>query len=221
MVASRNDRDVAHENGAIEAPHGHLKRAVEDAPPLRGSRDVDAIAGCRAFIDALAGRRNARNRKRIDAERAVLRPLPIRRAEDGEEKMVAVTVTSSGGFMLRNVFHTVPSRLIGHRLRARLHDDRIEVLLGGAHPTTLPRGRGRGADRAAMSSIIATSSTRSGPSRARRRGRSAETGSSRATPAAGSRAPPWRPCRNGRPAGSSSARRRSPTSAAARPISPP
>jgi len=147
MVASRNDRDVAHENGAIEAPHGHLKRAVEDAPPLRGSRDVDAIAGCRAFIDALAGRRNARNRKRIDAERAVLRPLPIRRAEDGEEKMVAVTVTSSGGFMLRNVFHTVPSRLIGHRLRARLHDDRIEVLLGGAHPTTLPRGRGRGADR--------------------------------------------------------------------------
>ena len=28
------------------------------------------------FVDELVGRRNARNRKRIDAERAVLRPLP-------------------------------------------------------------------------------------------------------------------------------------------------
>ena len=35
-----------------------------------------------------------------------------------------VTVTSSGGFMLRNVFYTVPSRLIGHRLRVRIPDDR-------------------------------------------------------------------------------------------------
>ena len=126
MAASRNNRGIAHENGAIEAPHGHLKRAVEDALLLRGSRDFDTVAGYRAFIDALVGRRNARNRKRIDAERAVLRPLPNRRAEDGEEAMV--TVTSSGGFMLRNVFYTAPSRLIGHRLRVRIHDDRIEAL---------------------------------------------------------------------------------------------
>lgn len=147
MAASRNNRGIAHENGAIEAPHGHLKRAVEDALLLRGSRDFDTVAGYRAFIDALVGRRNARNRKRIDAERAVLRPLPNRRAEDGEEAMV--TVTSSGGFMLRNVFYTAPSRLIGHRLRVRIHDDRIEVFLGGTHLMTLPRGRGYGDNRRA------------------------------------------------------------------------
>ncbi len=145
MAASRNNRGVAHENGAIEAPHGHLKRAVEDALLLRGSRDFDTIAEYRAFIDALVGRRNARNRKRIDAERAVLRPLPNRRAEDGEEAMV--TVTSSGGFMLRRVFYTVPSRLIGHRLKVRLHDDRLEVFLGGTPLMTLPRGRGYGDNR--------------------------------------------------------------------------
>ena len=158
MEASRNNRGIAHENGAIEVPHGHLKSAVEDALLLRGSRDFDTVADYRAFIDALVGRRNARNRKRIDAERAVLRPLPSRRAEDGEEAMV--TVTSSGGFMLRRVFYTVPSRLIGHRLKVRVHDDRIEVFLGGTHLTTLPRGRGYGADRRAMSSTIATSSMR-------------------------------------------------------------
>ena len=142
MTASRNNRGLAHENGAIEAAHGHLKRAVEDALLLRGSRDFDTVAEYRRFIDELVGRRNARNRKRIDAERAVLLPLPHRRAEDGEEAMV--TVTSSGGFMLRRVFYTVPSRLIGHRLRVRIHDDRLEVFLGGTHLMTLPRGRGYG-----------------------------------------------------------------------------
>jgi transposase InsO family protein len=142
MAASRNNRGVAHENGTIEAAHGHLKRGVEDALLLRGSRDFDTIADYRGFVDELIGRRNARNRKRIDAERAALRPLPPRRAEDGEETMV--TVTSSGGFMLRRVFYTVPSRLIGHRLRVRLHDDRLEVFLGGTPLMTLPRGRGYG-----------------------------------------------------------------------------
>lgn len=145
MAASRNNRGVAHENGAIEGPHGHLKRAIEDALLLRGSRDFDTLADYRAFVDALVGRRNARNRKRIDAERPALRPLPARRAEDGEDTMV--TVTSSGGFMLRRVFYSVPSRLVGHRLRVRLHDDRLEVFLGGTHLMTLPRGRGYGDNR--------------------------------------------------------------------------
>lgn len=147
MAASRNNRGVAHENGAIEGPHGHLKRRVEDALLLRTSRDFGTVDAYRAFIDTLVGRHNARNRKRIDAERAALRPLPARRAEDGEDTMV--TVTSSGGFMLRRVFYSVPSRLIGHRLRVRLHDDRLEVFLGGTLLMTLARGRGYGDNRRA------------------------------------------------------------------------
>jgi hypothetical protein len=54
---------------------------------------------------------------------------------------VTVRVTSSGGFTLRKVFYTVPSRLIGHRLRVRLYDDRLDVFIGGTHLMTLPRGR--------------------------------------------------------------------------------
>jgi hypothetical protein len=40
--------------------------------------------------------------------------------------------------------YTVPSRLIGHRLRVRLHDDRLELFIGGTHLMTLPRGRSAG-----------------------------------------------------------------------------
>lgn len=145
MTASRNNRGVAHENGAIEGPHGHLKRAIEDALLLRGTRDFDDLAAYRRFLDELTGRRNAHRRKRIDVERAALQPLPNCRTTDGEE--TTVTVTSSGGFILKRVFYTVPSRLIGHRLQVRLHDDRLELFLGATHLMTLPRGRGYGEDR--------------------------------------------------------------------------
>jgi len=145
MTASRNNRGLPHENGAIEASHGHLKRAIADALLLRGSADFPDLAAYRRFLDELVGRRNARNRKRIEAERAALNALPPRRAEEGEETVV--TVTSAGGFTLRKVFYSVPSRLIGHRLRVRLHDDRVEVFLGATHLMTLPRGRSHSSGR--------------------------------------------------------------------------
>lgn len=119
MTPTRNNTGVAHENGAIESPHGHLKKALEDALLLRGSRDFTDLPGYRRFVDELVGRRNARQGKRIDLERAALKALPERRTGDFEDTLV--TVTSSGGFTLRKVFYTVPSRLIGHRLRVRLY----------------------------------------------------------------------------------------------------
>jgi hypothetical protein len=72
-------------------------------------------------------------------ERASLSPLPKRRTADYEEK--TVTVTSSGGFTLRRVFYTAPSRLIGHRLRVHLYDDRLDCFLGSTPMMTLRRGR--------------------------------------------------------------------------------
>jgi hypothetical protein len=68
-----------------------------------------------------------------------LRLLPRRRSGDHEETIV--TVTSSGGFTLKKVFYTVPSRLIGHRLRVRLFDDRLDLFIGGTPLMTLTRGR--------------------------------------------------------------------------------
>ena len=139
MTPTRNNTGVAHENGAIESPHGHLKKALEDALLLRGSRDFTDLPGYRRFVDELVGRRNARQGKRIDLERAALKALPERRTGDFEDALV--TVTSSGGFTLRKVFYTVPSRLIGHRLRVRLYDDRLECFLGATPVMTVPRGR--------------------------------------------------------------------------------
>ncbi len=139
MTPTRNNAGIAHENGAIESSHGHLKAAVDDALQLRGARDFDDLDAYRGFLDELVGRRNARKRKSLEVERPALRRLPVRRTGDWEEALVNVTAAS--GFSLRKVFYTVPSRLIGHRLRVRMFDDRLECFLGSSFLMTLRRGR--------------------------------------------------------------------------------
>jgi hypothetical protein len=145
MTATRNNPGLAHENGTIESHHGHLKRGIEQALILRGSRDFDSLHAYRNWIAELVGRRNARRDKLVELERAHLHPLPARRTTDYDE--ATVIVTSSSGFVLRKVFYTVPSRLIGYRLRIRLYDDRLECFLGQTHVLSLRRGRSWGGGR--------------------------------------------------------------------------
>ncbi len=139
MTPTRNNKGVAHENGSVESSHGHIKAIIKDALLMRASADFEDLPAYRRFIDEIVSRRNARHRPRIEAERAHLKTLPDQRTSDYEE--VGVNVTSAGGFTLRKVFYTVPSRLIGHRLRVRLYDDRLDVFIGGTPLMTLSRGR--------------------------------------------------------------------------------
>ena len=164
MEGSRNNRGRAHENGSVEGPHGHLKRALEDALLLRGSRDFETIGAYRAFLAVVVSRRNARNRERIDAERAVLGALPGRRSDGFEETLVRVT--NAGGFTLRRVFYTVPSRLAGHRLRVRLYDDRSGAVRGHRRTHDAAQGPcGPGRTPRDGSSTTGTCCRRSGASR--------------------------------------------------------
>ena len=139
MTPTRNNPGIAHENGSIEGPHGHLKRALAQQLLLHGSSDFASLEDYRRFVDEVVGRLNAGRRKMLEIERPKLKALPERRTNDFEEQLV--TVTRSSGFLLRHVFYSVPSRLIGHRLRVRLYDDRLECFLGGSLVATLPRGR--------------------------------------------------------------------------------
>ena len=96
MTVSRNNRGLAHENGSIEGPHGHLKRSIADALTLRGSSDFADLDAYRAFIGEVVGRANAHRSKGIEAERATLLDLPVNRTADYEP--TSVNITSSSGF---------------------------------------------------------------------------------------------------------------------------
>ena len=140
MTPTRNNRGVAHENGSIESSAWPSQEGASRTRCCCAARATSTIlAAYRRFVDEIVGRRNARNRKRIEIERTALKhcrtdgpPITRRRAS---------LVTSSGGFILRKVFYTVPSRLIGHRLHVRLYDDRLECFLGATQLLTLRRGR--------------------------------------------------------------------------------
>jgi hypothetical protein len=139
MLATRNNRGEAHENGSIEGPHGHLKRRLDQALRRRGSRDFVSIEAWREFVEAVVAKQNRRHATRIDQERALLKPLPARRTTDFT--MVSATVTRNSTVSIERVIYTVPSRLVGRRLNAHLYDNRIELFLGPDRVLSTPRVR--------------------------------------------------------------------------------
>ena len=142
MQASRNNRGEAHENGSVESQNRHLKMAIRQALILRGSRDFTCIEDYRRFVDILVGRRNRQRAAAVEAERVHLKPLPQRRTTDFTE--IVVPVTRTGGFLVKSIFYSAPSQLVGQRLRVHLYDDHIEAFLGSTLVVSHPRARGRG-----------------------------------------------------------------------------
>ena len=70
---SRNNLGVAHENGRVESPHGHLKRRIEQALLLRGSSDFETLAAYQAFLVEVAAGYNRPRLMRLEQEKAALR----------------------------------------------------------------------------------------------------------------------------------------------------
>jgi hypothetical protein len=126
---SRNNTGVSHENGAIEARQGSLKKGLDQALLLRGSREFCDLLAYEQFVAETVRRLNARCARGWEAERACLKPLPARRTADFEE--VDARVSKFGVFTAKGVLYSVPSRLAGHRLKVRLHSIHLDAWLGG------------------------------------------------------------------------------------------
>lgn len=125
FIASRNNRGIAHENGAIEAAHRHLKAQIEQAIKVRGSHDFTSRAQYEQFIDELVQRRNRRVHDNYLREKRQLQSLPHNKSVNYSERYVSVSRSST--ISIQRVTYTVPSRLIGCRLLARVYDNKIEL----------------------------------------------------------------------------------------------
>ena len=137
MRPTTNNRGVSHENGAIEAPHGSLKRRIEQAMKLRGSADFSTIRVYRQFIDHIVAKLNKRCKGRLAEEQHALMSLPRHRFIDYTE--LTVKVTTSSTLSVKRTLYTVPSRLIGENVRVHLYHDRLECFVGQTRVITLPR----------------------------------------------------------------------------------
>lgn len=130
-----------HENGDVEQRHHRFKRALEQELLLRGSRDFASVEDYRHFLKRLLEQLNAGRRARLAEEIAVMKELPERRMESCKRERVKVD-SGSLIYVDRNVY-SVPSRLIGEQVEARLYLDRVEVWYGQRKMAEMPRLRGR------------------------------------------------------------------------------
>ncbi len=152
LKAERTQAGHGNENGDAEQRHYRLKTAVEQALLLRGSREFDTRDAYEHFLRTLLAQLNAGRRERLLEERRLFAPLPSGRL-DALRTAEPRVGPSSTVYLLCNVY-SVPSRLIGERVQARIGAETIEIYFGKTCVETLPRLRGRGRHRVQYRHII-------------------------------------------------------------------
>lgn len=128
VTPSSNTPRKSNENGSVEKSHDLLKRALDQRLRLRGSRNFASVAAYEEFFREVIARRNKDRKERLNEELRVLKELPRRNWKDPREFAVAVSPWSTVS-ILRSVY-SVPSRLIGTKLRALVYSKKIELYLG-------------------------------------------------------------------------------------------
>jgi hypothetical protein len=123
LKATRNNKGVSHENGAIETAHRSLKHRIQQAILLRGSNDFKSVAEYQNLINQHIKRLNAYTHTAFAEEKKHLQPLPKHRFID--YTALSVKVTTHSTIEVRRVTYSVPSRLIGAILSIHLHHDRV------------------------------------------------------------------------------------------------
>lgn len=139
LRATRCNPGQSNENGSIESRNSTLKAALEQALCLRGTRSFDTRTDYESFVDTIVQRMNTRAAKFLLTERAMLKPLPVRRTAEFEE--IPARVSKYAIFTLKGALYSVPSQLIGHRLMVRQYAQHVECWLSGQCVLSLPRAR--------------------------------------------------------------------------------
>lgn len=129
------------QNGDVEAANGALKRRLKQELLLRGTTDFESVEAYEAWLVKVVGRRNRGRRTRFNEELAVMSKVAVRRLVEFIEADVRV----SGGSTIRIKYctYSVPSKLIGERVRVRIFDRHLEVFYGGGLQFSIERVRGQ------------------------------------------------------------------------------
>ena len=107
---------------------------------LRGSRDFASRKEYTEFLRSLFARLNGGRKGRFQEELSVLRRLPERRLNDFKRQRVKVSPGSA--IRLQHNVYSVPSRLKGEWVEARLYAEHVEVWYAQQMIERMPRLRG-------------------------------------------------------------------------------
>jgi len=140
------------QNGDVEAGNGALKRRLEQALLMRGSRDFESAAQWQAFVDEVVAKANRARGGRVAEELAAMRQLDVGRLPEFVEERVRVSEWST--IRVRHSAYSVPSRLLGRELTVRVFEDRIEARYDGKLELACERLLGRNQHRVDYRHVI-------------------------------------------------------------------
>ena len=129
------------QNGDVEASNGALKRRLEQALLVRGSRDFESVDAWQAFVDQVVRKANANRGKRVGEDLAAMRELDVAKLPEYIEEEVRVTDWST--VRVKHCAYSVPSRLRNEWVRVRIFEDRLEVHFADQLELACERLRGR------------------------------------------------------------------------------
>lgn len=130
------------QNGDVESSNGALKRRLEQALLLRGSRDFESVEAWQAFVDDVVRKANTGRATRVREELGAMRELDVAKLPEFTEERVQVSEWST--IRVKHCAYSVPSRLIGETVRVRIYEDKIEVFYAGVKEPQLACERLRG-----------------------------------------------------------------------------
>jgi hypothetical protein len=129
------------QNGDVEAANGALKRALEQALLVRGSRDFKTPNAWQSFVDDVMRKANRGRGRRVAEDMDAMRELNVAKLPEFVEEDFCVSEWST--VRVKHCAYSVPSRLIGEWVRVRVFEDRIVVRYAGKDELTCERLRGR------------------------------------------------------------------------------
>jgi hypothetical protein len=92
---------------------------------VRGSREFESIEAWQSFVDQVARKANLARGPRVREELEAMRKLDVTKLPEFTEEEVKVSEWST--IRVKHCAYSVPSRLVGHFVKVRVYEDRIEV----------------------------------------------------------------------------------------------
>jgi len=130
-----------NQNGDVESSHNALKNCLEQHLILRESRDFTSVEEYEKWVHKIMTENNLGRLKKFEEELKVMKKLTSNAVKTYREEDVKVSRESTIS-ILQNTY-SVPSKLIGERLKVKVYDYHIEIFYAGSIQLKIKRLLGR------------------------------------------------------------------------------
>jgi len=133
------------QNGDVESMHRGLKSRLKQYLIMRGSNDFDSVTAYETWLWRMLVKTNRPRTTKLGEELAVMRPVTMARLPEFSE--IDARVSSWSTIYIKKNVYSVPSRLIGEKIKVRAYEGKIEVYYGAKLQLTAQRLLGRNGHR--------------------------------------------------------------------------